>query len=85
MSKQRGRTPGRFIISRDVLSFMGGWYLLIYQAQFASQFNLAVFIGGMVIVGVPGAAQAFTLWTSSRIESSSEDSPEQASSSQHSG
>lgn len=39
---------------------MGGWYLIIYQAQFAHPFNLAVFLGGMAIVGIPGAAQIFS-------------------------
>lgn len=39
---------------------------MIYQAQFAQTFNLAVFLGGMVIAGIPGAVQAFTLWLSAR-------------------
>jgi hypothetical protein len=51
--------PSRFAISRDTLSFLGGWYLIIYQAQFAQDFNLSVFLGGMVIAGVPGVLQVF--------------------------
>jgi hypothetical protein len=42
---------------------------MIYQAQFASTFNLTVFLGGMVIAGIPGAAQAFTLWLAARTPS----------------
>jgi len=48
------------ILSRDTLSFLLGWYLIIYQAQFAPVFNTVVFAGGLVIVGVPGAAAAWT-------------------------
>lgn len=48
-------------VSRDSISFVGGWYLIIYQAQFAATFNLSVFIGGMVIAGVPGILAAWKL------------------------
>ena len=48
------------ILSRDTVSFLLGWYLIIYQAQFAPVFNMVVFAGGLVIVGVPGAAAAWT-------------------------
>ena len=47
------------VLSRDTFSFLGGWYLIIYQAQFAPTFNLSVFTGGLVIVGVPGVAAAW--------------------------
>jgi len=75
----RGR-PGRFAIPRDTLSFLGGWYLMIYQAQFAPQFNLSAFLGGMVIVGVPGASQVFAVWLGTRTGEPSPPSPEPASS-----
>lgn len=62
-----GQLPARRIrvrvVSRDTLSFIGGWYLMIFQAQFAEQFNWIAFMGGMVISGVPGALQALTLFT----------------------
>jgi len=45
------------------------------------QFNLSVFLGGMVIAGIPGAVQAFALWLGSRTVSLSPSSPESASSS----
>lgn len=54
-----GGGPTRFALVRDGLSFIGGWYLIIYQAQFSPVFNLTVFLGGMVIAGVPGAVQAW--------------------------
>lgn len=59
---------------------MGGWYLMIYQAQFAVTFNLSVFLGGMVISGIPGAAQAFSLFLAARTEPPSSPSPEPVSS-----
>ena len=56
----RRRLPGRTAV-RDTISFILGWYLMIYQAQFAEQFQLPVFLGGMVISGIPGALQALPL------------------------
>jgi hypothetical protein len=54
---------------------------MIYQAQKdVNQFNLAVFLGGMVIAGVPGAVQAFTLWLSARTLPPPSPAPEQLSS-----
>ena len=50
---------------------------MIYQAQFAGQFNLSVFLGGMVIAGIPGAVQAFTLWLTVRTSEPPSDSPAQ--------
>lgn len=53
------RNPSRAAISRDTFSFLGGWYLIIYQAQFAQTFNLSVFIGGVLIACVPGSLAAW--------------------------
>lgn len=66
-------------MSRDTLSFVGGWYLMIYQAQFAETFNLPVFLGGMVISGIPGALQALAL-LSGRTAEQLPPSPEPVSS-----
>lgn len=74
------RRPGRLTISRDTLSFAGGWYLMIFQAQFAQVFNPTVFLGGMAIAGIPGAVQALTLWLGGRTPSPPSPSPEPASS-----
>lgn len=51
---------------------------MIYEAVGAIPFNTTVFLGGMVIAGVPGAVRAYTLLASARtmLESSdSQDSP----------
>jgi hypothetical protein len=48
------------LLTRDTFTFLGGWYLIIYQAQFAATFNLSVFIGGMVAAGIPGVLAVFS-------------------------
>ena len=50
------------LLTRDTFTFLGGWYLIIYQAQFAPTFNLPVFIGGMVAAGIPGVLAVFASW-----------------------
>lgn len=60
------RRTRRRTISRDALSFVMGWGLMIYEAVWASPFNTTVFLGGMVIAGIPGAWQALILWLSAR-------------------
>jgi hypothetical protein len=67
--------PSRFAISRDTLSFLGGWYLIIYQAQFAPVFNLYAFLGGMVAAGVPGALQVLAVRTGPTGVGSSDSAP----------
>ena len=56
---------------------------MIYEAIKAMPFNATVFLGGMVIAGIPGAAQALTLWLGARTPPPSSDSaspaPEPAS------
>jgi hypothetical protein len=66
VSTQRTERPTRRVLSRDTVSFLGGWGLMIYEALAAQPFNTTVFLGGMVIAGIPGAFQAFTLWASAR-------------------
>jgi len=50
------RPAGR-VLSRDSISFLGGWALVIHQAAAVAppDFNLAVFLGGLALIGVPGA------------------------------
>jgi hypothetical protein len=52
---------------------------MIYEAIRAQPFNTTVFVGGMVIAGVPGALQAWALLASTRMPPSSPDSPESPS------
>lgn len=78
MSALRTGRPTRKGLSRDTLSFIGGWGLMIYEAVRASPFNTTVFLGGMVIAGIPGAIQAFTLWASARMVSPPSEPPQPA-------
>ena len=80
MSAQRSGAPTRRAVSRDTLSFAGGWGLMIYEAIAAQPFNTTVFLGGMVIAGIPGAVQAFALWASARTVLPPSDSPASVSS-----
>lgn len=75
MSTPHRRGPGRAVISRDTLSFLGGWYLIIYQAQFAATFNQSVFIGGILIACVPGGLAAWATRTSPTGPPSSDSPP----------
>jgi hypothetical protein len=34
---------------------------MIYQAQFATKFELMVFLGGMIVSGIPGVLQVMPL------------------------
>jgi hypothetical protein len=75
VSTQLGQRPGGRALSRDTLSFLGGWGLMIYEAVKASPFNTTVFLGGMVIAGIPGAAQVLALWFTARTGGPPSDSP----------
>ena len=59
MSGQQRRP--RLVLIRDILSFAGGWYLMIFGQPGAEKFELMVFLGGMVVSGVPGVLQALPL------------------------
>jgi hypothetical protein len=52
------RLPGGWTLTRDILSFLGGWALIFQQAAFVepSQVNEAFLVLGGSLVGVPGLA-----------------------------
>jgi hypothetical protein len=58
MSRQR--TLSSRILSRDALSTLGGWAMMIYQIRFvdAADFNLWVFLTGAALANVPGVGTA---------------------------
>ena len=58
---ERQRTP-RLVVIRDSLSFAGGWYLMIFGQPGAEKFELMVFLGGMVVSGIPGVLQVLPLF-----------------------
>jgi hypothetical protein len=53
---------------------------MIYQAQFAAHYNREVFLGGMVIAGVPGALNFLAALLRPGIAGPSSSSPESLSS-----
>lgn len=61
MSEVQRRARWAGIFSRDTVTFAGGWYLIIYQGQFAQTFNATVFIGGILIALVPGTLAAWAM------------------------
>lgn len=61
MSTAQQRTRWAGIFSRDTITYVGGWYLIIYQAQFAPTFNSTAFVAGVLIALVPGTLAAWAL------------------------
>lgn len=49
------------MFSRDTISFIGGWFLIIWQGTIADPFIPTVFAGGIVIALVPGALAAWAI------------------------
>jgi hypothetical protein len=72
VSTVRRRTPGARAFTRDSFSFLFGWGLTIYQGTIADPFNWAVFVGGLVVVLVPGTAAA---WATRQVASWSTTGP----------
>lgn len=52
---------------------------MVYEATSAVPFNTTVFVGGMIAAGIPGVAQALSLWLSTRTDVGQSASPEPAS------
>jgi hypothetical protein len=64
-------------VAKDVLSYLGGWALIVHQAAFVQpqDFNLSLVLLGGMLVGIPGVGQLLAL----RIGSGpSQDPPEES-------
>lgn len=55
----RRQRPGRWVVARDVFSYMGGWLLIFQQALFVdpSRVNPWFLLLGGSLIGVPGVAE----------------------------
>lgn len=53
---QQPNRPGRWTIARDVLSFLLGWGLIIYEVRFHEPLREPVLLLAGAVVGVPGLA-----------------------------
>ena len=65
-------------MAKDILSYLGGWGLIVHQALFvpAADFNLTLVLLGGTLVGIPGVGQLLALRTGgSPSEDPEPDSP----------
>lgn len=58
-------TPSKVTVVKDVLSYAGGWALIVHQAVFVDpqDFNLWFLLVGGALVGVPGISQLIAMRT----------------------
>jgi hypothetical protein len=54
-------------VAKDVLSYLGGWALIVHQAVFVppQDFNITLVLLGGTLVGIPGVSQLLALRTGS--------------------
>lgn len=92
MSARRARKPRTGTYIKDVLSYLGGWGLIVHQVAFVPRgdFNLWALGLGALLIGEPGLAQLrpylgqiLIRWLTGQLPSGSpvEDSPPRPSSS----
>ncbi|GAA2681655.1 hypothetical protein [Actinoplanes palleronii] len=65
--RSRTRRPGTVTLVKDLLSYLGGWALIVHQAVFVppADFNLTLVLLGGTLVGIPGVGQLLALRTGS--------------------
>lgn len=87
-TRRRHRGPSTLTVVKDVLSYLGGWGLILHQALIVppKDFNLTLVLLGGALVGIPGVGQLLAIRTGgslspdppedsrSRLSSSSSDS-----------
>jgi hypothetical protein len=60
----RRRRPPTFTVVKDIVSWMGGWALIVHESLVTpSQFNLWRLLIGGALVGVPGFGQLLAMRT----------------------
>lgn len=74
MTRRRTR-PSTVTVVKDILSYLGGWGLIVHQALLVppQDFNLTLVLLGGTLVGIPGVGQLLALRTGG---SPSQDPPE---------
>ena len=72
-------TPGRWIVTRDVLSFTLGWALIGYEVLTHDPVREAVLLLAGAVVGVPGLALGATSVAASVRSRSATPSPSEQS------
>lgn len=74
----RTRRPSGVTVAKDILSYLGGWGLILHQALVVppQDFNLTLVLLGGTLVGIPGVGQLLALRTGgSPSEPQGPDSP----------
>ena len=65
MTTRRGRRPSTLTVVKDILSYLGGWFLIVHQALIVppADFNLTLVLLGGTLVGIPGVGQLLAIRT----------------------
>jgi hypothetical protein len=83
-ARRRSRRPSRVTVAKDIVSYLGGWGLILHQALVVppQDFNLTLVLLGGTLVGIPGVGQLLAIRTGgSPSPDQPEDSPPPRSSS----
>ena len=72
MTTRRTRRPSVITVVKDIVSYLGGWALIIHQAVIVppADFNLTLVLLGGTLVGIPGVGQLLALRTGGQSSSS---------------
>jgi hypothetical protein len=65
ITRRRTRRPSATTVVKDILSYLGGWGLIVHQALVVppQDFNLTLVLLGGTLVGIPGVSQLLALRT----------------------
>lgn len=65
MSTRRTRGPSTVTVVKDLVSYLGGWGLILHQALVVppQDFNLTLVLLGGALVGIPGVGQLLAIRT----------------------
>jgi len=83
-TRRKHRGPSRVTVAKDILSYLGGWGLILHQALIVppKDFNLTLVLLGGALVGIPGVGQLLAIRTGGSLSPDRpEDSPPPLSSS----
>lgn len=64
-TRRKARGPSTLTVVKDVLSYLGGWGLILHQALIVppKDFNLTLVLLGGALVGIPGVGQLLAIRT----------------------
>lgn len=64
-TRRKHRGPSTLTVVKDILSYLGGWGLILHQALIVppKDFNLSLALLGGALVGIPGVSQLLAIRT----------------------